>query len=146
MVPWNGPLAMAMVAAMDAFSAGNRVMIKVSEFSPATAQFMADTLPNYFDETELAVVLGEVEVSRAFAELPFDHLMYTGSAGTAKHIMAAAAKNLTPVTLELGGKSPVFIADDADLDFAAQRVASGRLINAGQACIGADYVLSLIHI
>ncbi len=141
MVPWNGPLAMAMVAAMDAFSAGNRVMVKVSEFAPATAQLMADTLPKYFDQTELAVVLGEVEVSKAFAELPFDHLMYTGSAATAKHIMAAAAKNLTPVTLELGGKSPVFIAADADLDFAAQRVASGRLINAGQACIGPDYVL-----
>ncbi|GAB3371320.1 aldehyde dehydrogenase family protein [Spongiibacter taiwanensis] len=141
MVPWNGPLAMAMVAAMDAFSAGNRVMVKVSEFSPATAALMAETLPKYFDESELAVVLGEVEVSKAFAELPFDHLMYTGSAGTAKHIMAAAARNLTPVTLELGGKSPVFVAADADLAYTAKRCISGRLINAGQACIGPDYVL-----
>lgn len=141
MVPWNGPLAMSLIAAMDAFSAGNRVMVKVSEFSPATAKMMADLLPHYFKEAELAIVLGEVEVSKAFASLPFDHLMYTGSAGTATHVMAAAAKNLTPVTLELGGKSPVFIAGDADMSFAAQRVASGRLINAGQACIGPDYVL-----
>jgi coniferyl-aldehyde dehydrogenase len=141
MVPWNGPIAMAMVAAMDAFSAGNRVMVKISEFSPAAATMLAEKLPQYFASDELAIITGEVDVSRAFSELPFDHLMYTGSAGTAKHIMAAAAKNLTPVTLELGGKSPVIVDRDSDIEFAAQRTMSGRLINSGQGCITPDYVL-----
>lgn len=141
MVPWNGPVAMAMIAAIDAFSAGNRVMVKISEYSPAAAAMLADTLPRYFDASELCIVTGEVEVSRAFAALPFDHLMYTGSAGTARHVMAAAAQNLTPVTLELGGKSPVLVDRRADLQYAAQRTVSGRLINAGQGCITPDYVL-----
>lgn len=141
MVPWNGPLSMALVAAIDAFSAGNRVMIKVSEFSPAMASLMAGTLQGYFSEEEFKIVTGEVEVSKAFAELPFDHLMYTGSSATARHIMAAASKNLVPVTLELGGKSPVLIDSDVDMNYAAQRVMSGRLINSGQGCITPDYVL-----
>jgi coniferyl-aldehyde dehydrogenase len=141
MVPWNGPIAMALVAAIDAFSAGNRVMVKISEFSPAAAALLADKIPQYFDASELAIITGEVDVSQAFAALPFDHLMYTGSAGTAKHIMAAAAKNLTPVTLELGGKSPVIVDRDTDLAYAAQRTMSGRLINSGQGCITPDYVL-----
>lgn len=142
MVPWNGPLAMSMIASMDAFSAGNRTMIKVSELSPNMAQFMKTTLPQYFDDTEMAIITGELEVSRAFAELPFDHLMYTGSSATAVHVMSAAAKNLVPVTLELGGKSPVIISSSvSDLNYCAQRTMSGRLINSGQGCITPDYVL-----
>lgn len=141
MVPWNGPVAMCMVAAIDAFAAGNRVMVKISEFSPATAEFLAATISKYFSDDEFMIVTGELDVSKAFSELPFDHLMYTGSANTAKHIMAAAAANLTPVTLELGGKSPVIVDDSADINRAAQRAVSGRLINSGQACITPDYVL-----
>ena len=141
MVPWNGPVAMALIAAIDAFSAGNRVMVKVSEFSPSAAAMLADVLSRYFDDSELAIVTGEVDISRAFAALPFDHLMYTGSAATARHVMAAAAQNLTPVTLELGGKSPVVIDGHTDLQYAAQRTLSGRLINTGQGCITPDYVL-----
>ncbi|MDX1505230.1 MAG: aldehyde dehydrogenase family protein [Spongiibacter sp.] len=141
MVPWNGPVAMAMVAAMDAFSAGNRCMVKISEFSPHVAAMLEQQIPQYFDSSELAIVTGELEVSQQFAALPFDHLMYTGSSDTARHIMAAAAKNLTPVTLELGGKSPVIVDSDCDIDYAAQRTMSGRLINTGQGCITPDYVL-----
>lgn len=142
MVPWNGPLAMVMIAAMDAFSAGNRVMAKISEFAPKTAEFMQQRLADYFDPTELAIVTGELEVSQAFAGLPFDHLMYTGGTQTAKHIMAAAAKNLVPVTLELGGKCPIIISQSIkDLAFAARRTMAGRLINTGQGCITPDYVL-----
>jgi coniferyl-aldehyde dehydrogenase len=141
MVPWNGPIAMALVAAIDAFSAGNRVMVKISEFSPAAAALLSEKIPQYFEAAELTIVTGEVDIAQAFAALPFDHLMYTGSAGTAKHIMAAAAKNLTPVTLELGGKSPVIVDSDTDMVYAAQRTMSGRLINSGQGCITPDYVL-----
>jgi coniferyl-aldehyde dehydrogenase len=146
MVPWNGPLAMVMIAAMDAFSAGNRVMAKISELSPHTAEFLQRNIPAWFAPTELAIVAGEVDVARAFAALPFDHLMYTGSSATAKHIMAAAACNLVPVTLELGGKSPVLISPGlSDLAYAAQRILSGRLINSGQGCITPDYVLLAPH-
>ena len=139
--PWNYPMFLTMAPLASALAAGNRVMIKVSEFTPATsertARMIADTLPADL----VTVVTGDAGIGRAFASLRFDHLLFTGSTAVGRHVMRAAAENLTPVTLELGGKSPAIVAPDADLASAALDIAYGKLLNAGQTCIAPDYVL-----
>lgn len=141
MVPWNYPLFLSVGPIIDAITAGNRVMVKMSESAPKFASVFADAVSNYFSADVISVVLGEVDIASAFSEMPFDHLLYTGSTNVGKKIMAAAAPNLTPVTLELGGKSPVIVLDDADLENVVNRVMMGKTINAGQTCIAPDYVL-----
>ncbi|WP_227429607.1 coniferyl aldehyde dehydrogenase [Psychrobacter sp. I-STPA6b] len=140
-VPWNYPLYLAVAPMIDALTAGNRIMIKMSETAPNFAQCFAEAVASYFSADVVSVVLGEVEVAKAFSELPFDHLLYTGSTEVGKKVMAAAAPNLTPVTLELGGKSPVVVLDDADIETVVNRVMMGKTLNAGQTCIAPDYVL-----
>lgn len=141
MVPWNYPLYLAIGPLIDALTAGNRVMIKMSEAAPQFAEAFAKAVAHYFSPDMVCVVLGEVDIAEAFSKLPFDHLLYTGSTEVGKKIMAAAAPNLTPVTLELGGKSPVIILDDANLEAAVNRVMMGKTLNAGQTCVAPDYVL-----
>ena len=138
---WNFPINTTFSPLAGALAAGNRVMIKFSEGSPATAALMAGLVASTFDETEVACVTGGPEVGAAFSSLPFDHLCFTGSAAIGKLVMRAAAENLTPVTLELGGKSPVIIARDADLEDAAVRIMTGKALNSGQACLGPDYIM-----
>jgi len=140
--PWNFPLSLAMDAIAGAFAAGNRVMLKPSEFTPATSALMAQIIDLYFDDDELAVIVGGPEVGAAFAGLPFDHIIFTGATSVGRHVMRAAADNLTPVTLELGGKSPVVIGRSADLAKTAARVMNGKTMNAGQVCLAPDYVLA----
>lgn len=141
MVPWNYPLYLAIGPMIDALTAGNRIMVKMSEAAPQFAQAFADAVARYFSPDMICVVLGEVEIAAAFSELQFDHLLYTGSTAVGKKVMAAAAPNLTPVTLELGGKSPVIVLDDANLESVVNRVMMGKTLNAGQTCIAPDYVL-----
>jgi len=140
--PWNFPVSLAFDAIAGAFAAGNSVMLKPSEFTPQTSALLAQTLDLYFDEDEIAVVLGGPDVGAAFAGLPFDHLIFTGATAIGHHVMRAAADNLTPVTLELGGKSPVVIGKSADLGKTAARVMAGKTMNAGQICLAPDYVLA----
>ncbi|SJN37299.1 Aldehyde dehydrogenase [Psychrobacter sp. JB385] len=140
-VPWNYPLFLAIGPMIDAITAGNRIMIKMSEAAPQFAQTFANTISRYFSPDMICVVLGEVNIAAAFSELPFDHLLYTGSTAVGKKVMAAAAPNLTPVTLELGGKSPVIVFEDANLEAVVNRVMMGKTLNAGQTCIAPDYVL-----
>ncbi len=141
MVPWNYPLFLAIGPMIDALTAGNRIMIKMSEAAPQFAQTFADTISRYFSPDMVCVVIGEVEIAEEFSKLPFDHLLYTGSTAVGKKVMAAAAPNLTPVTLELGGKSPVLVLEDANLENVVNRVMMGKTLNAGQTCIAPDYVL-----
>ena len=141
MVPWNYPLFLAIGPMIDAITAGNRIMVKMSEAAPLFAQTFAETISRYFSADMVCVVIGEVEIAAAFSELPFDHLLYTGSTAVGKKVMAAAAPNLTPVTLELGGKSPVIVLEGANLENAVNRVMMGKTLNAGQTCIAPDYVL-----
>jgi len=138
--PWNYPLQLVVLPASAAFAAGNRVMIKMSEITPRTAELMKSTAPKYFDATELDVVTGSQEVSAAFSSMPFDHLFFTGSPSVGSLVGQAAAQNLVPVTLELGGKNPVVVSPDADLKRSATRIATARMINGGQVCICPDYV------
>ncbi len=139
--PWNYPFSLAMVPLIAALAAGNRAMIKPSELTPRTSEFMASFLAKLFPAEKVATVLGGPEAGAAFSALPFDHLLFTGSTAAGRHIMRAAADNLTPVTLELGGKSPCILAADTPLASAAECIASGKLLNAGQTCIAPDYVL-----
>jgi acyl-CoA reductase-like NAD-dependent aldehyde dehydrogenase len=141
MVPWNYPLMLTVSPLAAALAAGNRVMVKMSEFTPRTGQLLADLVARYFPDGSVAVVLGDAEVGAAFSRLPFDHLLFTGSTAVGHHVMRAAAENLTPVTLELGGKSPAIIGPDYPLEKAAERILVGKLLNAGQTCIAPDYVL-----
>ncbi len=140
-VPWNYPLYLAFGPLIGALAAGNRVMIKMSESTPATSQLVKDLLAKVFPEDLVAVALGEAEVGQAFSRLPFDHLLFTGATSIGKHVMRAAAENLVPVTLELGGKSPAIVSADVPLDDAAERIAFGKTMNAGQTCVAPDYVL-----
>lgn len=139
--PWNYPLNLALCPAVGAIAAGNRVMIKPSELTPRLSEVLAEMIAGSFAEDEVAVVIGDAETGRAFVELPFDHLLFTGSTAVGRLVAQAAARNLTPVTLELGGKSPVIIDASADLALAAKRIAYTKLFNAGQTCIAPDYVL-----
>ena len=140
-VPWNYPLYLAFGPLIGALAAGNRVMIKMSESTPATSQLVKELLARIFPEDMVAVVLGEAEVGQAFSRLPFDHLLFTGATSIGKHVMRAAAENLVPVTLELGGKSPAIVSADVPLKDAAERIAFGKALNAGQTCVAPDYVL-----
>jgi coniferyl-aldehyde dehydrogenase len=138
--PWNYPLQLAVLPASAAFAAGNRVLIKMSEITPRTAELMKSTAPKYFDPTELDIVTGGPEVSAAFSKLAFDHLFFTGSPSVGSLVQQAAAQNLVPVTLELGGKNPAVVSPDADITRAATRIAQARTINGGQVCVCPDYV------
>jgi coniferyl-aldehyde dehydrogenase len=140
--PWNFPVQLAMDAVGAAFAAGNRVMLKPSEFTPHTSAELARLFDLYFDDEEIAVILGGADAGAAFAALPFDHLIFTGATSVGRHVMRAAAENLTPVTLELGGKSPVVIGAGADIAKTAARVMAGKTMNAGQICLAPDYVLA----
>jgi len=139
--PWNFPVQLVMSPLAGVFAAGNRAMIKTSEFTPRVAALFEQLCPRYFAVEELALVSGGPEVGKAFAALPFDHLLFTGATGIGRHILHAAADNLTPVTLELGGKSPVIIGKGADMARATERVALGKMLNAGQICLAPDYML-----
>jgi coniferyl-aldehyde dehydrogenase len=139
--PWNFPLYLALGPLVAALAAGNRAMIKMSEYTPRTTEALRLLLEECFPEDEVAVCGGEVAAAQAFASLPFDHLVFTGSPAVAPHVMRAAAANLTPVTLELGGKSPAILAPGADLATAALSIAHGKAFNCGQICVSPDYAL-----
>jgi coniferyl-aldehyde dehydrogenase len=139
--PWNYPLQLTLAPAVGAIAAGNRVMIKPSELVPRFSALLKEAIAAKFDATEIAVTGIEDDIAQAFASLPFDHLIFTGSTRVGRLVAEAAARNLTPVTLELGGKSPAIVDRSADLAEAAQRIAYGKLLNAGQTCIAPDYVL-----
>ena len=139
--PWNFPVNLVMSPLAGVFAAGNRAIVKTSEYTPVTAALFEEIVGRYFDPTELAFVSGGPDVGQAFAELPFDHLIFTGATGIGRHILHAAADNLTPVTLELGGKSPVIVGKGADLKQVSERVAVGKMLNAGQICLAPDYLL-----
>ena len=140
--PWNYPMQLALAPLVAALAAGCRVMIKPSEFTPATARLLKTVLGELFAEDHVAVIEGGPDVAKTFCDLPFDHLLYTGSTQVGRLVAQAAAKNLTPVTLELGGKSPTVIAPDFDLTQAAKSIAWGKFLNAGQTCIAPDYVMA----
>jgi len=140
-VPWNYPLYMAIGPMVGALAAGNRVLVKMSEFTPSFAAYFKRLVEKYFAPEEAAVITGDAKLAQAFSELPFDHLLFTGSTVVGKRVMAAAAANLTPVTLELGGKSPTVIAPGYPAQRAATRILAGKLLNAGQTCVAPDYVL-----
>ncbi|MDN3645305.1 coniferyl aldehyde dehydrogenase [Pontixanthobacter aestiaquae] len=139
--PWNFPVQLTFNPLMQILAAGNRAMIKPSEFTEATSALMEKLVGEYFAEDEVAVVTGSPEVAQAFSSLQFDHLLFTGSTATGRRVMEAAGKNLVPVTLELGGKSPVIMGRSADLEKAGARVAMGKMMNAGQICLAPDYMI-----
>lgn len=140
-VPWNYPLYLGLVPVLSALAAGNCVVVKPSEHAPACSAAMARLLPQYLDPDAVAVVEGAVDETTELLDQGFDHCLFTGSPEVGKIVMAAAAKHLTPVTLELGGKSPAIVTADANVTVAAKRVAFGKLLNSGQTCIAPDYVL-----
>ena len=140
-VPWNYPLFLAIGPLTGALAAGNRVMLKLSESTPATGLLLKELLARIFPEDLVCVVLGEADVGVAFSKMRFDHPLLTGSTSVGKHVMRAAAENRTPVTLELGGKSPAIVSHDVPLKDAAERIAFGKTLNAGQTCVAPDYVL-----
>ena len=139
--PWNYPVQLALGPVITALAAGNRVMLKPSELTPATSALMADLIGKVFAPDEVCVVLGDGNLAAEFSSLPFDHLFFTGSTAVGRIVATAAAANLTPTTLELGGKSPCIIDESCDLQAAAIKIAHGKLLNAGQTCIAPDYVL-----
>lgn len=137
--PWNFPVNLTFAPLANVFAAGNRTMIKPSEFTEHTSNLMKTALAEYFNEEEVAVCTGGPEVGAEFTKLPFDHILFTGATSIAKHVMRAAADNLVPLTLELGGKSPVILGKSADLQKAANRIMAGKTLNAGQICLAPDY-------
>ena len=139
---WNFPFALTLGPAVGAIAAGNTVVLKPSEVAPASSALMAELVPKYLDNDAIAVVEGDGAVSQELIEQGFDHLLFTGGTEIGRKVYESAASHLTPVTLELGGKSPVIIAADADIDVAAKRIAWTKLINSGQTCIAPDYVLA----
>jgi coniferyl-aldehyde dehydrogenase len=139
--PWNFPFNLTFTPLAGIFAAGNRVMIKPSEYTPRSSELMARMFRSAYDETEVAVFAGGPEVGAAFSKLAFDHLLFTGATSIAYHVQRAAAENLVPTTLELGGKSPVIVSKTADMDLAAKRVMNGKTMNAGQICLAPDYML-----
>lgn len=140
-VPWNYPLYLAIGPMVAALAAGNRVMVKPSEFTPRFSALLQRLCAQTFAPEEVCVVTGGAEVAARFGALPFDHLLFTGSTAVGRKVMAAAAANLTPVTLELGGKSPAVVTPGYPLAHAVERILTGKLLNAGQTCIAPDYVL-----
>jgi coniferyl-aldehyde dehydrogenase len=139
--PWNYPLQLALAPLIGALAAGNRAMLKPSELTPSFSQALDEGVAKSFAADEVSVVTGDAFVGKQFAALPFDHLVFTGSTAVGREVAQAAAKNLTPVTLELGGKSPAIIDASCNLDGVIDRIAWGKLINAGQTCIAPDYIL-----
>jgi len=139
--PWNYPLLLSVSPLTDALAAGNRVMLKPSELTPVFSSLLQRCIADIFSPDEVCVITGDSNTAREFSQLPFDHLLFTGSTSTGRDVMRAAAEHLTPVTLELGGKSPAIIAEDYPLAAAARSIAFGKLLNAGQTCIAPDYVL-----
>ena len=137
--PWNFPVNLTFTPLAGVFAAGNRCMIKPSEFTEATSELMKSVIAQYYDEEEMAVITGGPEVGAEFTKLPFDHILFTGATSVAKHVMRAAADNLVPLTLELGGKSPVILGRSADMQKAANRIMAGKTLNAGQICLAPDY-------
>jgi aldehyde dehydrogenase (NAD+) len=140
--PWNYPVQLLLSPLVGALAAGNAVVLKPSELAPATSAVIARLLPRYLDDKAVVVVEGAVAETTALLAQRFDHIFYTGNSRVARIVAAAAAKNLTPVTLELGGKSPVYVDDTVDIDAAARRIAWGKFLNAGQTCVAPDYVLA----
>ncbi|WP_117234692.1 coniferyl aldehyde dehydrogenase [Vibrio maerlii] len=140
-VPWNFPIGLALVPLITAISAGNTAMLKMSEFTPAVNRVLREMLAKGFEEKQVSIIEGEVEIASRFSELSFDHIVFTGSTMVGKHVMKAASKNLTPVTLELGGKSPTVIDPDFDITDAVERILYSKSLNAGQICVAPDYVL-----
>lgn len=138
---WNYPLQLTMLPVAAAIAAGNTVIIKPSEVAPATAKFIAETVPRYLDQECYQVVLGGIPETTELLKQKFDYIFYTGSSRVGRIVHAAANKHLTPVTLELGGKSPCYIDSTADIPTATRRILWGKLINAGQTCIAPDYLL-----
>lgn len=139
--PWNFPVNLTFGPLADVLAAGNRSIIKPSEFTPSVSEVMAEVIREAYDEKEVAIFTGGPEVGAAFTGLPFDHMIFTGATSIARHVMTAAAKNLVPVTLELGGKSPVLISRSADVKKAISRIMLGKTMNAGQICLAPDYLL-----
>ena len=139
--PWNFPINLTFGPLAGVLAAGNRAMIKPSEYTPVTAALLAELIAAAFDPAEVTVVTGGPAVGRAFAGLPFDHLVFTGGTAVGRHVMAAAAANLVPLTLELGGKSPTIVSRSADIGRATDRIAMGKMMNAGQICLAPDYLL-----
>ncbi len=144
-VPWNYPLFLSLSPLIAAVTAGNSVLLKLSEHTPKFNECLQFLVAKVFSERKVAITMGGVEISSAFTQLPFDHLFFTGSTAIGRRVMKAAAENLTPVTLELGGKSPVIITDHVDLEMAAERICFGKSLNAGQTCVAPDYVLCPEH-
>jgi aldehyde dehydrogenase (NAD+) len=141
MSPWNFPVILTFDPLVSAIAAGNCCIVKPSESTPATSQVMSEIVSALFDPAEVVVVQGEVDTAKALLELPFHHIFFTGSPAVGKHIMQAASRHLTSVTLELGGKSPAFVDETASLVTTAKRLAWGKCLNAGQICVAPDYVL-----
>lgn len=139
--PWNFPVNMVFSPLAGVLAAGNRAMIKPSEFTPETSGVLAQMIEEAYDSKEVAIFDGGPEVGQAFSGLPFDHMIFTGATSIARHIMAAAARNLVPVTLELGGKSPVIISRSADIEKSIGRIMMGKTLNAGQICLAPDYLM-----
>ena len=139
--PWNYPVNLALVPLATAIAAGNHVMLKPSELTPRTSALLREVLAEAFPDDRVATILGGPDVAERFAALPFDHLFFTGSTAVGRKVMVAAAQNLTPVTLELGGKSPVIMAGNYPVAKAVDRIAAGKFLNAGQTCVAPDYVL-----
>jgi len=140
-VPWNYPLFLAVGPLTGALAAGNRVMIKMSEYTPETSQLFKDIIEEFFPENLISVTTGEADVAIEFSKKPWGHLIFTGSTAVGRHVMRAAAENLTPVTLELGGKSPAVISPDVPMNDAAERIVFGKAFNVGQTCVAPDYIL-----
>jgi coniferyl-aldehyde dehydrogenase len=140
--PWNYPVGLSLIPLATALAAGNRAMLKPSEFVSATTALTAQMLAEIFPEEQVAVATGDAKIGSAFTALPFDYMLFTGSIPVGKAVMRAASDNLVPVTLELGGKSPVIVAAGYDLQTAAHRIAYGKLANGGQTCVAPDYVLA----
>lgn len=138
--PWNFPVGLAFTPAIEAIAAGNRVMLKPSEVTPASAEIIREMVCSAFSSEEMAVVTGGIDVAQAFSTLPFDHLVFTGGPEVARHVMSAAAQNLVPVTLELGGKCPVVIGESASFAETVERILTTKAINSGQLCLAPDYV------
>ena len=141
MSPWNYPVNLALIPLATAIAAGNHAYLKPSEHTPRTSAWLRELLAGVFPADRVAVALGDASLGAAFSALPFDHLVFTGSTAVGRKVMAAAAPNLTPLTLELGGKSPAIVAADFPVEQAAARLATGKWLNAGQTCIAPDYVL-----
>ena len=145
MSPWNYPIFLSLGPLVAAIAAGNKAMIKPSEYTPYTNRVLTEIISEAFAPDEVAVIEGDAKMAASFSSLPFDHLIFTGSTAVGKKVMAAAAQHLTPVTLELGGKSPAIIAPDVSAEFAVERMLYGKCVNAGQTCVAPDYILCPEH-